>query len=406
MLEWEDWLLFAGEGISEGKNFPFLCLKSLSLSKCPKLRGNLPSPLPSLTEFSISESNQLKVTSSELKWNTSLEAIHIGEGGEDLFSLIDNLSYRELLIEKCDNLQSLPKMILNVNYLQILDLKDISSSISFRTEGFPTSLKSLQIKNYVNLEFPSHEIWCKYTSLQTLKIFNSCHSLTSFPLDCYPGLENLWLWECPSIEAITIQGGGLAPKLVAFVVRDCKNLMSLSDQIDLPSLELLWLQWLPKLASFSPRCCLSSKLHTLRVDIGILSSMSKHELGLLFQRLSSLSEIQLWGCSREEDLVNTLLKELLLPKFLQGLALSCFRSLKLLEGNGLQHLISLQRLHIFHCRSLESLPEDQLPSSLELLHIYKCPLLEARYEDRKQKYFSKIAHILVMEKKDDDGVII
>ncbi|KAK7392805.1 hypothetical protein VNO78_21253 [Psophocarpus tetragonolobus] len=59
MSEWEEWLPFQGEG----SNFPFPCLKKLILSKCPNLRGNLPSPLPSLTNVSISECSHLEAKS-------------------------------------------------------------------------------------------------------------------------------------------------------------------------------------------------------------------------------------------------------------------------------------------------------------------------------------------------------
>ena len=216
MLEWQEWLPFEGEG----SYFPFPCLKRLYLYKCPKLRGILPNHLPSLTEASFSECNQLVTKSSNLHWNTSIEAIHITEGQEDLLSMLDNFSYCELFIEKCDSLQSLPRMILSANCLQKLTLTNIPSLISFPADCLPTSLQSLDIWHCRKLEFLSHDTWHRFTSLEKLRIWNSCRSLTSFSLACFPALQELYIRFIPNLEAITTQGGGAAPKLVDFIVTD------------------------------------------------------------------------------------------------------------------------------------------------------------------------------------------
>ncbi|XP_068494523.1 putative disease resistance RPP13-like protein 1 [Phaseolus vulgaris] len=387
MSEWQEWLPFE----SEGRNFPFPCLKTLYLYKCPKLKGTLPSHLPSLTNVIFSECNQLVTKLSDVHWNTSIEAIHIREGQETLLSMLDNFSCCELLIEKCDSLQCFPRMILSANCLQKLTLSNIPSLISFPADCLPTLLQSLDIWHCRNLEFLSHNTRPKFTSLKTLRIWNSCSSLTSFSLACFPVLQELYIRFIPNLEAITTQGGEAAPKLVDFIVTDCEKLRSLPNQIDLPSLEHLDLSGLPMLESLSPRC-LPSCLRSLHVDVGILSSISKQELGLLFQRLSSLSHLLVKGLG-DEDLVNRLLKEQSLPTSLEYLFLNNFSGLKLLEGKGLQSLTSLQMLNIYNCPSIESLPEDQLPSSLQVLSLRECPLLEARYQNHNGKYWSKIAHI-------------
>ncbi|XP_020215884.1 putative disease resistance protein At3g14460 [Cajanus cajan] len=387
MPHWEEWLPFEGEG----SNFCFPCLKNLKLSKCPNLRGNLPNSLPSLTKISISECKMLQAKACDLQWNSSVEEIHITEGGEDLLSLLDKYSWLKLSIENCHSFQSLPRMMLVANCLRRLTLKNIPSLISFPTHGLSTSLQLLEIKDCGNLEFLSHETWHKYTSLENLIIWNSCHSMKSFPLDCFPSLQFIDIWYCHNLEAITTQGGSVALKLSFLIIRECVKLSSLPEQIVLPVCNHFHLTRLPQLLSISPSC-LSSSLKSLVVDIGNLSSMSKHELGSLFQCLTSLSILHLWGL-RRQDLLNTLLKERLLPTSLQHLTLSRFDGLKLLEGKGLQHLTSLRELHILQCQNLESLPEDQLSPSLELLEICFCPLLEARYQSQRGKYCSTIAHI-------------
>uniref|UniRef100_A0A0R0EIG7 Disease resistance RPP13-like protein 1 n=1 Tax=Glycine max TaxID=3847 RepID=A0A0R0EIG7_SOYBN len=250
MSKWEEWLPFEGED----SNFPFPCLKRLSLSDCPKLRGSLPRFLPSLTEVSISKCNQLEAKSCDLRWNTSIEVICIRESGDGLLALLLNFSCQELFIGEYDSLQSLPKMIHGANCFQKLILRNIHYLISFPPDGLPTSLKSLEIRECWNLEFLSHETWHKYSSLEELRLWNSCHSLTSFPLDSFPALEYLYIHGCSNLEAITTQGGETAPKLFYFVVTDCEKLKSLSEQIDdLPVLNGLWLYRLPELASLFPR---------------------------------------------------------------------------------------------------------------------------------------------------------
>ncbi|KAL2322531.1 hypothetical protein Fmac_026910 [Flemingia macrophylla] len=387
MSNWEEWLPFEGEGV----NFSFLSLKSLSLCKCPILRGNLPSHLPSLKDVYILECKQLEAKSSKLHWNSSVEVTHIREGGEGLLSLLDNFSYCELSIEKCDSLQSLPRMIIGANCLQDMTLKNIPSLTSFPADGLPTSLQSLEIWDCEKLEFLPCETLHKYTSLERLGIWNSCHSLTSFPLGCFPSLRELYICFAPELEAITTHDGGSAPKLVDFNVNDCVKLKALPEQIALPALQHLGLSGLSELASLSPSC-LPSSLRSLSIDLGMLSSMSKHEIGFQFQRLTSLSHVYFLGFG-DQDIVNMLLKERLLPTSLVFLGIYHFDGLKFLVGNGLQHLTSLHQLHIDHCPSLVSLPEDQLPSSLAVLNMEECPLLESRYRNRKGKHWSKIAHI-------------
>ncbi|BAT88675.1 hypothetical protein LR48_Vigan10g072900 [Vigna angularis] len=387
MSEWQEWLPCE----SEGRNFIFPCLKTLYLCKCPKLRGTLPTHLPSLTNVIFSECNQLVTELADVHWNKSIEAIHIAEGQEALLSMLDNFSYCELLIEKCDSLLCLPRMLLAANCLQKLTLTNIPSLIYFPADCLLTSLRSLEIWHCRNLEFISHNTCPKFTSLETLRIWNSCCSMTCFSLGCLPVLQELNIRFIPNLAAITTRGGEAAPKLVDFIVTDCEKLRSLPNQIDLPSLEHLDLSGLPMLESLSPRC-LPSCLRSLHVDVGILSSVSKKELSVLFQRLSSLSHLLLKGLG-EEDLVNTLLKQQSLPTSLEYMFLHNFNDLKLLEGKGLQNLTSLQMLQMYNCPSIESLPEGQLPHSLQVLSLRECPLLEARYQNHNGKYWYKIAHI-------------
>ncbi|KAL2946870.1 hypothetical protein AAZX31_20G040500 [Glycine max] len=239
MSEWQEWLPFE----SEGRNFPFPCLKRLYLYKCPQLRGTLPDYLPSLTNVSFSECNQLVPNLSDVHWNISIEVMHIREGQEGLLSILDNFSYCELLIEKCDSLQSLPTMILSSNCLQKLTLTNIPSLISFPADCLPTSLQSLDIWHCRKLEFLSHNTWHKFTSLQKLRIWKSCRSLTSFSFACFPALQELYIRFIPNLEAITTQGGGAASKLVVLLSLIVRNLDHCQIRLISPPLNT----WIPKL---------------------------------------------------------------------------------------------------------------------------------------------------------------
>ncbi|KAG5123233.1 hypothetical protein JHK82_029970 [Glycine max] len=96
-------------------------------------------------DVSFSECNRLVTKSSDLHWNMSIEIIHMREGQEGLLSLLENFSYGKLLTEKCDSLQSLPRIILGANCLQELTLTNIPSLISFPADGLSTSLQLLEI---------------------------------------------------------------------------------------------------------------------------------------------------------------------------------------------------------------------------------------------------------------------
>ncbi|XP_070674132.1 putative disease resistance protein At3g14460 isoform X1 [Malus domestica] len=75
------------------------------------------------------------------------------------------------------------------------------------------------------------------------------------------------------------------------------------------------------------------------------------------QELASLREFRIQG---NKDLLETLLREQLLPATLHTLWISILSNLKSLDGKGLEHLTSLQQLRISSCESLEFLPKESL----------------------------------------------
>ncbi|XP_028803914.1 putative disease resistance RPP13-like protein 1 [Neltuma alba] len=387
---WEEWMLFDGEGVK----FPFPRLKSLSLHDCPMLRGDMPDNLPSLTNVSISNCKQLKAKSATLQWITSIQELNIKRGEQGLLRVLDDLSanfLESLRINKCDSLRSLPRMIMGSRCLQMLSLADIPSITSFPIDGLPTSLRGLNISNCEKLEFLPQDSWQNYTSLQDLSIGNSCHSLKSFPLGCFPKLRNLCIDRCHNLETFTHVGGS-ALALTSFWVRNCDKLRSMSEvHVDsLANLQDFLLSCVSKLESL-PEGGLPSKLQSFTIGgYNELSSIPIQDWG--FQRLTSLSWFDVSN-DGSESILHNLLKNQLLPTSLVRIYIKSVSNLKLLEGKGLQHLTSLERLVIRDCKNLESLPEDALPSSLSLLEIWRCPKLEERYDYERGKHLSKITHI-------------
>ncbi|KAI4346149.1 hypothetical protein L6164_013223 [Bauhinia variegata] len=157
-----------------------------------------------------------------------------------------------------------------------------------------STLQYLEIENCRNLDFQTNETGQNYTSLQYLRIRDSCYSLTSFPLDCFPALKNLTISECPNLKSISIlddvsakcpssletsvlrsclnlvsfpRGGLLTPNLSELAISSCVKLGSLPEQIGtLTALQSIELWNLESLASF-PHGGLPLCLRSLEIKI-------------------------------------------------------------------------------------------------------------------------------------------
>ncbi|KAI5342763.1 hypothetical protein L3X38_010639 [Prunus dulcis] len=282
----------------------------------------------------------------------------------------------------------------------------------------------------------------KLTSLESLWIENSCDSLKNFSLSIFPKLEKLdirgsenleslsfieegvnenlshlrelFISDCPNVMCFQCQGGWPTPNLNDFTVGKCKNFKSLPEGIHtLTALRLLEVDDLPNLESFAEgglppnirRLCTRS-CERLRAPV-------VKYWGL--EGLVSLKSFIIGG-----SILETLLKEHLLPTTLHTLVISGCDSILVLPGEGeglqhltslqtlridgcdnlqflpregLQHLTSLQELVISECDSIQFLPEEGLPPSLSSLEIYNCSALEKRYQNKTGKDWAKISHI-------------
>ncbi|CAK8564623.1 unnamed protein product [Lathyrus sativus] len=367
MQEWEEW------DLNGGTTFP--SLKTLSLSKCPKLIvGNIIDKFSSLTELELRECSLL-VQSMPLS----------------------NHLFRQLMFP--------------LNSLQQLTIDGIPSSMSFPTDGLLKALKLLIISNCENLEFLPHDYLHNYTSLEELKISYSCNSMISFTLGTLPVLKSLFIEGCINLKSILITEdasqkslsllrsikiwdcnelvsfppGGLAtPNLIYFAVWKCEKLPALPEAMqNLTDLRDMEIDNLPNLQSFVINE-LPSRLQKLSVGSvgGIIWNTEP-----TWEHLTCLSELRING----DDIVNTLMRPLL-PTSLVTLCI-CGLNDTSIDEKWLQHLTCLQNLEIINAPKLKSLPKKGFPSSLSVLSVTRCPLLEASLRKKRGKEWRKIAHI-------------
>ncbi|KAL5078127.1 hypothetical protein RYX36_017111 [Vicia faba] len=383
MSNWKEWVSFGGS------KFPFPRLKTLKLDHCSELRGHLPSHLPSIEEITIFWCDSLLAPPSTLHWLSSVKSldVHSPKSTEWLsFESNSTCLLQRVKIRDFRMMLSLPKMFTSSTRLRHLELHSIPSLLSFPDDGLPTSLQSLHISECENLAFLPPETWSKYTSLVSLELVQSCDALTSFPLNGFPVLQSLDIEACENLQCFfiseiyshcpsTLQSlhvfnhNGLISHPQWRDTPNCNALISLPQRMDaLIALESLHLT-LPLLpcyegASLPPnlRSIFLQSLRTKTIATG---------WGL--QNLSALSDLDIRG----DGIVNTLLKEQLLPVSLVSLSIHYFSKRKSLPGNGLQHLSSLENLRFYGCTKLGSLPENMFPSSLKSLEISYCPKLKS-----------------------------
>ncbi|CAK8564995.1 unnamed protein product [Lathyrus sativus] len=436
MSNWKEWLSFGGS------KFPFPRLKTLKLHDCPKLKGHLPSHLPSIEEITIFQCDGMMATPSTLHWLSSVKSLDVRPLNPTEWSLFESNSVcllQRVIIWNFSMMLSLPKMFTSSTCLQHLELYSIPSLLSFPDDGLPNSLQSLHISKCENLAFLPPETWSKYTSLVSLRLVRSCDALTSFPLNGFPVLQSLYIVACENLQCFFISEiySHCPSTLQSLHISNghARNaLISLPQRMDtLIALESLWLD-LRSLPCYEG-ASLPPNLRSIFIDSLRAKTFAT---GWGLQNLSALSDLDIRG----DGIVNTLLKEQLLPVSLVSLSIHNFTKRKSLPGNGLQHLSSLEnlkfnncsklgalpenmfpsnlkslefsycpklkslpdrlpssleRLELNDCRRLGSLPKDGLPSSLKRLSISNCPLLKAKYENQRGEHWSNIAHIPVIK---------
>jgi len=227
MKNWKKW-----ECKSVTGSFPRL--QHLSITNCPKLKGQLPEKIVPLETIYIEDCEQLEASAPraldlelrdcgkvQLDWAT---VKRLRMGGHNMeASLVE--------IVGCDTLQ----------HLEISD--DCVSLLTFPLNLFP-KLKTLYLNGFDNLEMTSQGLI--HNHLERLEIV-SCHKLESLPGNMYmllPSLKRLWIQDCPRLESLP--DGCLPSNLEELRLDHCSRLVgslkgALGDNFSLKSLLIVQL---------------------------------------------------------------------------------------------------------------------------------------------------------------------
>ena len=332
MKAWEKWECEAVIGA-------FPCLQYLDISKCPKLKGDLPEQLLPLKKLQISECKQLEASAPRaLELKLELEQQDFGKLQLDWATL---------------------------------------KKLSMGGHGMKASLlvKSDTLEELKIYCCPKEGMFCDCEMSD-----DGCDSQKTFPLDFFPALRTLELNGLRNLQMITQDQ--THNHLEFLTIRRCPQLESLPGSTSLKELRIYDC---PRVESF-PEGGLPSNLkemHLYNCSSGLMASL-KGALGDN-PSLETLSITELDAESFPD--------EGLLPLSLTCLTISDFPNLKKLDYKGLCQLSSLKKLILDDCPNLQQLPEEGLPKSISYLEIEDCPKLKQRCQNPGGEDWPKIAHI-------------
>ncbi|KAB1224988.1 putative disease resistance RPP13-like protein 1 [Morella rubra] len=238
-----------------------LLLEYLVIEGCSSLtslpRGQLPSTLKKLE---IHNCMNLESLPEQMQSNTCLEFFKIScchsimsfsEGTFGLSRVTSSTAMRlkELVINGCTSLESLPGGLLNLVYLDYLEIVECPILLSFPEPGLPTKLRSIRISNCRSLKSLPNRIY-SLTSLEELRI-DGCPSLASFPEGGLPvNLLSLSVLDSENLKPSYEWGLHRLTGLLDLTFGGCQGLVSFPEKWLLPSsLSSLHLERLPNLES-------------------------------------------------------------------------------------------------------------------------------------------------------------
>ncbi|KAL8500894.1 hypothetical protein ACS0TY_020469 [Phlomoides rotata] len=392
MLEWEHWS-FTGD--IEVEVFP--ALLELHLEQCPKLQGDLPRHLRSLTKLVIHECGQL---SSSLPRLPQIQEMELIGCHQSLLSgqFVTN-SLTSLEIQNMRNLICLPEGW--VQYLQRLERLVISDCFELvhlaRNQKALHHLKSLRhliIRSCSAMVSLSEELQHLPHHLEYLEL-DCCHSFERLPHNFrnLGSLQELVITDCPNLESFS--GTILPPNLKGIVLRGCGLESFPEDMINnISYLEFLHISGCLVLTSF-PRHnkAIPTTFKQLTIDgcpgleslpEGLMHNSNRFlELLEIFdcssltsfpsgQLPNTLKTLTIWNCSNLESLADVITETM----SLRSLRIGNCTKLKHLPS-GLHTLFYLEYLELEGCPRIEAFPEEGLPSArLKRVHILNCENLK------------------------------
>ncbi|TYG47996.1 hypothetical protein ES288_D11G387900v1 [Gossypium darwinii] len=341
--------------------FPFIT--RITLAACPGLvcfaESNFP---PALKELRIGNCVNLQYLVDEKENNNK--------------SMSSNTCLLEhLVIRSCQSLIWLLSRGDICNRLQHLEIESCSKLTRlFLNAKLPVMLKQLFIWDCPVLECIAQDFF-ETIDLESIGI-RGAEKIKSLPrgLDKLSHLQEIKLSRCPNL--VSFEESGLpTTNLRVFAIENCENFGVLPKCINnFTSLRELKVSYCSADISF-PEEGFPANLTSLAISNAPKIYTSLVQWG--FNRLTSLQRLNISGegCSNvvsfpEEGIGMTL------PPSLTEISIRRFENLEFMCSKGLQHLTSLQKLGIYDCPKLASLPEKVMLLSLERLSIQRCPLLE------------------------------
>lgn len=409
------------------KTRSFDSLRDLSVKKCPKLSGTLPSYLPCLEKLVIHDCQVLVVSVPNSSRLCELEIVGCKEVGHE--TSLDLCSLKKVSLSNITNfIRGLMLLgLTKTEFLRIGGCGELTSLWQNRWGWLAQSrcLRNLEILNCPQLV--SMEIGAQKEELAQIETLSSleylrikhCERLEKLSTTLYnlTSLRELEIVKCPRL--ISFSHNNLPPTLTGLVIKNCENLHCLMEEdegIKISSTSLLnhlIVERCPSLISLSSRGELPVRLQHLKIwscsKLAYLSSSGQLPVGLkhlridLCQMLESIAHsvhnntclelISIARCEKIQYLPDGLDK----LTHLQQIQIECFRSLvsiprlpsaslKVLRlswcrklqalPNGMHNLTSLQELELSNCPCLLSFPEEGLPTNLASLTVSKPEILE------------------------------
>lgn len=251
-----EWMMHNIDG-SSNKNTMSHLLEYFVIEGCSSLkclpRGKLPSMLKNLEIQNLMNLESLPedMTSVQfLKISACCSITSFPKGGSQAGSSSIFMKLKQLIINKCTKLESLPEGLHNLINLDHLEIAECPLVSSFPGPGLPaTKLRKLKISNCINFKSLPNRI-CNLTSLEELYI-DGCSSLVSLPEGGLPnGLILLSILDCVNIKPSYDWGLHRLTSLNHFAFGGCPDLMSLPEEWLLPTtISSVHLQRLPRLKS-------------------------------------------------------------------------------------------------------------------------------------------------------------
>ncbi|KAL5564795.1 hypothetical protein UlMin_027959 [Ulmus minor] len=341
-----------------------------------------------------------------LRWNSYSNIIDSQKEREVLEALRPHTNLKKLRVEGYRG-TTFPDWVGDVSFCNMVEVElfHCKNCCMLPPLGQLPSLRRLEIRGLDGVVSIGNE-FCGSSSTTTQQPFRSLEELR---------IRSMKSWKEWSFSSDRVgQEGGVFPCLKELHLYLCRKLIVGLPDCYLPSLKRINISWCDKMVgvcvcpssqqmitnpfpSLDGMCVdhcprlesLFGMSHLKSLVITACKKLWQDRMNWDLQSPSSLKSLFLVGV----DEVDLFPEEGFLPTTLTSLSIYSFGNLKGLNGRAFQHLTSLQRLEIAHCKKLECFPEEGLPLSLSYLEIRQCPLLKQRCQRGTGEDWHIIQHI-------------